>query len=422
MTVATYRGAPPPTSTTPAGNPARIALTGLGLALAVIVGWDGSTAGRVIRVVVVGLATAGAVAGVGASRQSSRGWVQILAGLVGVVTGLGIGLPHLTHGAFDAQGLAGLVALVAGGWLLVVGAIDVLRVTTGWRKALAVPLGLLIGVFVLYPLPMALYATNLPTPALDTATPADRGLTFFDAAFSTDDGVPLSGWYIPSHNGAAVVMVHGASTTRSQLLDYALVLARRGFGVLLYDSRGHGRSGGRAMEYGWLGDHDVSAAVTYASRQLDVHPGWVGAVGVGLGADQVLGASVADQRIKAVVADGATGRAISDGAWLPKGPLGWVRRGVDAVAYSSASLLSNSAPPESLRQAVAGTAPRPVLLVAGDGSGSGEADAARWIESGAPNSTQLWISPGAGRGAAFPAHPQQWEAVVVKFLTTTLLK
>jgi uncharacterized protein len=423
MTITSYRTPVAAHSTPPTATPARVALTGLGLALAVIVGWDGSAAGRVIRVVVVGLAVAGAVLWVAEARQQARGWIQVVAGVVGVVAGLGIGLPHLTHGVFDAPGIAGMVALVAGGWLLVVGTVELLRVTPGWRKLLAVPLGLLIAVFVLYPVPMALYATNLPKPSLDAATPADRGLTFFDAQFTTDDGVELSGWYIPSHNGGAVVLAHGASATRSELLDYAAALSRHGFGVLLYDARGHGRSGGRAMEYGWLGDHDVSAAITYASKQLDVHPGWVGAVGVALGADQVLGAAATDERIKAVVADGATGRAMSDSGWLPKGPLGWVRRGVDAIAYGSASLFSNAAPPQSLQEAVAGMAPRPVLLVAGDtSSAGGEESAARWIQEGSPRTTQLWLSPGADRGAAFAAHPQEWEAAVARFLTATLLK
>jgi uncharacterized protein len=41
------------------------------------------------------------------------------------------------------------------------------------------------------------------------------------------------------------------------------VLARHGYGVLLFDARGHGRSEGRAMDFGWFGDLDVSAAVSF---------------------------------------------------------------------------------------------------------------------------------------------------------------
>lgn len=418
MTLAVLRE---PVSTRTDSAP-RVAITILGLSLAVIVGWDGSLVGRVVRAVVVLALTVACAIWVTEARPSTRAWIQLFGGLVGTTVGLGIGLPHLTHGDFDAAGLAGLVALVVGGWLLGVGTIEVVRVQPGWRKALALPVAVLIAVFAVWPVSMALYATNLPTPELDTTTPADRGLTFFDAQFSTDDGVQLSGWYVPSRNGGAVVLVHDASSTRSELLDYAIVLARHGYGVLLYDARGHGRSGGRAMEYGWLGAHDVSAAVTYTSQQLDVHPGWVGVVGVGLGGEQALSAAAQDKRIRAVVADGATGHAPSDSGWLPKGPMGWVRRGVDAIAYGSASLISNAAPPDSLRASAAAAAPSPVLLIAGDGaSAKDEGTAARWIQGGAPGNTQLWTSAGAGRGEAFSAHPDQWESVVSKFLDAHLL-
>jgi uncharacterized protein len=407
--------------TTRTDNASRVALTVLGIAIGVVVGWDGSIAGQVVRLAIVAVATIALAVWVGEARQPAHGWIQLLTGLVGTLAGLGIGLPHLLHVDLGPQGLGGLVALLAGGWLLVVGAVEVFRgLASAARRLVALVAAVLVAVFVAWPVSMALYATNLPQLRLDSATPADRGLTFFDALFPTDDGVTLSGWYIPSRNGAAVVLVHGSSTTRSQLLDYALVLARHGYGVLLYDSRGHGRSGGRAMEYGWLGAHDVTAAVTYVSSQLDVHPGWVGAVGVGLGADQVLNSAPVDPRIKAVVADGATGRAPADSGWLPKGPLGLVRRGVDAVAYGSASLLGNVQPPPSLRDAVGATAPRPVLLVCGDAA-KNEKAAASWIQAGAPKTVQVWSSPGAGTGQAYAAHPEQWEAVVTKFLDANLL-
>ena len=88
----------------------------------------------------------------------------------------------------------------------------------------------------------------------------------------------LSGWYVPSRNGAAVVLLHGAGSTRSAVLPHAVVLADDGFGVLLYDARGHGRSQGRAMDFGWYGDLGVAAAQVWTApgaghtRALAVHP------------------------------------------------------------------------------------------------------------------------------------------------------
>jgi len=147
---------------------------------------------------------------------------------------------------------------------------------------------------VVKPLWAAVYATNVPRPELGSATPADRGMKYEEVAFTTADGVKLSGWHVPSSNRAAVVLLHGASSTRSSVLAQAAVLARRGYGVLLFDARGHGRSGGRA----------------------NVDPGRIGAVGMSMGGEQVIGAIAEDERIRAVVAEGATNRVLEDHDWL----------------------------------------------------------------------------------------------------------
>jgi alpha-beta hydrolase superfamily lysophospholipase len=190
--------------------------------------------------------------------------------------------------------------------LLGVGAVALVRSLPGWWKLVAIPAALAILLFVLYPMPNALYATNVPRPAKGDSTPADRGLDFVDAEFVTVDGVTLSGWYLPSTHGAAVVVLHGASSTRTAVLDHAVVLAEHGYGVLLYDARGHGRSGGTAMEFGWYGDLDIAAALSYLESRPEVDPARSGAVGMSMGGEQVVGAAATDTRIHAVVGEGGT--------------------------------------------------------------------------------------------------------------------
>ena len=107
----------------------------------------------------------------------------------------------------------------------------------------------------------------------------------------TADGVRLSAWHVPSANGAAVVLRHGATSTRSNTLDEMVVLARHGYGVLATDARGHGRSGGMAMDWGWLGDLDTAAAVTYLSRRPDVDAHRIAVPGLSLGGEEALGAA-----------------------------------------------------------------------------------------------------------------------------------
>ena len=59
------------------------------------------------------------------------------------------------------------------------------------------------------------------------------------------------------------MLLHGSGSTRSAVLDQAAVLAEGGYGVLLFDARGHGESGGRAMDFGWYGDADIAGALDY---------------------------------------------------------------------------------------------------------------------------------------------------------------
>ena len=87
--------------------------------------------------------------------------------------------------------------------------------------------------------------TNVPPIGLGSRTPADRGVAYEDVTFVTADGVRLSAWYVPSRNGAAVVLRHGATSTRVDTLDEAVVLAEHGYGVLATDARGHGDTRGR---------------------------------------------------------------------------------------------------------------------------------------------------------------------------------
>ena len=393
-----------------------------GLALAVIVGLNGSPPWQVARVLVVGALTALALWVLGSARRGIRAVAALSAGLIGTVVGIGIGVMHVTHDTVDVTAVAGVVCLASGLFLLGVGSVASVRALPGWWKLLTVPLALVLLLFVLYPIPNALYATNVPRPAVDAATPADRGLTYLDAQFVTSDGVALSAWYLPSTNGAAVVLLHGASSTRSAVLDHAAVLARHGYGVVLFDARGHGRSGGQAMEFGWFGDVDIAAALTYLEARPEVDPQRLGAVGLSMGGEHAVGAVATDTRIRAVVGEGVTGRTAVDKGWLPRHWRGWIQRGIDAVLYGTADLLTDASPPIRLRDAVAEAAPRPVLLIAGGAvMGNAEVDADSWIRAVSPDTVQVWVVPNTGHTAALRTQPRQWEAEVIGFLDAALL-
>ena len=194
----------------------------------------------------------------------------LLFGIAGTAAGAGVGSAHLAKAGLDTAAVLAAVVLAAGVVLLVWGTAMLVRAMPGWWRLLAVPTVLVLLWFVLLPLTVAVNAVNRPAGPLGPATPAGYGLGYQDVAFRTADGVRLSAWYIPPRNGAAVALLPGAGPTRTSLLGQAAVLARHGYGALLVDTRGHGRSGGHAMDFGWWGDRDLAAAVSFLDRQSGV--------------------------------------------------------------------------------------------------------------------------------------------------------
>ena len=79
----------------------------------------------------------------------------------------------------------------------------------------------------------------------------------------------LKGWYVPSRNGAAVISFPGRKGPQKP----ARMLARHGYGVLVFDRRGEGESDGEPNIFGWGGDSDIKAAIRFLQQRPDVDPG-----------------------------------------------------------------------------------------------------------------------------------------------------
>jgi len=349
------------------------------------------------------------------------GLVEVVVGAVALSAGAGIAVPHLTRAGLSATGAWATLAVLAGLALLASGTRRLSEPLRWWGRlptAVAVVAGAAVLLLTLGP---AVAATTVPRTLLAPTTPADRGLTFEEVTFATDDGVALSGWYLPSTNGAAVALLHGAGSTRTSVLDEAVVLARHGYGVLLFDARGHGRSEGRAMAYGWNGDADTMAAVTFLTGRPDVQADRIGVVGLSMGGEQAIGALAADPRIRAAVAEGATGRTAADNAWFSEV---YERRGsaqemIDRLRFTFVDLLTEAPRPPSLRESAAAAAPRPILLIAA-GEVPDEQHAAAYIRSGSPASVEVWVVAGARHTGGLATAPSEWRTRVTAFLDGAL--
>src|SRR6185312_9486719 len=116
---------------------------------------------------------------------------------------------------------------------------------------------------------------------------AHLGTAYENVSFETADGLRLRGWYVPSRNGAAVIAFPGRRGPQA----HARMLARHGYGVLLFDRRGEGASDGDGNMFGWGGDRDVLAAVEYLRSRPDVDPRRIGGIGLSVGGELMLQAA-----------------------------------------------------------------------------------------------------------------------------------
>ncbi len=328
--------------------------------------------------------------------------------------GLGLALGGLVGQGLSAAFAFGFVALAAGIFVVAASAVWLLRPLPRWWRLVGIPGGIVVAQFWLLPLFMAMLGTHPPHLTFGDPLPAGAERVAFTAA----DGVTLAGWFTPSTNGATVIVLPGAGGTKANVTDQAAVLERHGYGVLAYDPRGIGESGGHGMLWGWGGDRDLSAAVTYLASRADVDPLRVGALGLSMGGEVAMTGGAADARLRAVVAEGATGRTCADLWFLPGDVEGSIHRADSCFGWSIAGLMTGAPEPGPLTDAVlALTASRPLLLIAAD---LPEEHAATEAWRALSPTVQLWEPTGASHTGAISAYPAEWESRVITFLDGAL--
>jgi hypothetical protein len=177
--------------------------------------------------------------------QHGRGGRVLVPGLLGLaatVAGLSTSVPHAMLTGASGSDYTGILATVAGIVLVGLAFREALR---GRRVVVKLAFGALwdcvIGQWLIAPAINVGLITNAPRPV--AARAATLGLdSARDVSFPASDGVRLAGWYVPGHNGAAVIVLHGSHGTRSDTLAHVRMLVAAGYGVLAFDARGHGQS------------------------------------------------------------------------------------------------------------------------------------------------------------------------------------
>ena len=256
---------------------------------------------------------------------------------------------------------------------------------------------------------VATHVTRSDVPA------AHLGADHENVAFTTSDGLRLKGWYVPSRNGAAVIVFPGREGKQA----HARMLASHGYGVLLFDRRGEGASDGDPNLFGWGGERDVLAAVRFLKRRPDVQPGRIGGLGLSVGGEMLLHAASQGPDLAAVVSEGAGTRSLSE--QMVEFDTRTKVRGFHAMLAQQAGvmLFSNQPPPPSLVDLVPRVAPRPVLLIWAPNGGNRKTMNPVYRRLIGP-SASIWAIPDVKHIAGLAGHPEEYERRVVGFFDRAL--
>ena len=345
--------------------------------------------------------------------------LAIALGTAPSVEAFGISVAHTIKGAASGPDGTGLASAAAGVLLVVLAAIVILARVRAWWRLLAIPIGLGYLAYVVVPLAMAVNITHSNPGALSGRTPADAGLLFYDVVVPTRDGVQLSGWYIPSRNGAAVMTITGGGGTRDGVLDHSIVLAQHGYGVLDLDPRGHGLSQGEPMDLGWYGEFDVDAGVSFLSRQTEVDPKRIAIFGTSMGGEEGLTAAARDPRIRAVVNEGGWCRVFDDlQPVFQQDPLQAALIPYYWTFLTSARFMTAAEPPPPLAKLMPLISPRLVLMIAA--SEQPEMLLMAHLQQQTAGNSELWIAPNTSHTQALYTHPEAWSSRVLSFLDNAL--
>ncbi|HWA28147.1 MAG TPA: alpha/beta fold hydrolase [Lacunisphaera sp.] len=223
--------------------------------------------------------------------------------------------------------------------------------------------------------------------------PADFGFAVENVGFATLDGITLKGWYVPCPGSTrGVVLLHGHSTTRSQMTARAKLLRNSGYAVLLYDARAHGESGGRFASVGWYETRDLEAALEFLRVKGCKR---LGCVGVSQGGATIALAAPTLKNVDWVVLESAypdirtaLDRRFRDTVFLPGSiagmfmtPLAGRRLGVN---------VDDIAPVKTIGQLRC-----PILIMSGDADRYTTREDTQALFAAAREPKELWLVPNA---------------------------
>ena len=253
-------------------------------------------------------------------------------------------------------------------------------------------------------------------------TPADYGLPYEDVTV-TSDGLKLAGWFVPSDNGAVIIMQHGYKSTRDELLNEAQMLHRHGYGALITSIRAHDYSEGEMITFGMYEVDDLEAWYQYLIARDDIDPDRIGMLGNSFGGMLAIEFTARNKNIGAVVAHSAFS-SLNDTVETS------VEYFSDLPAFPFAPMIVFWAERETgfktedidATQWISQISPRPVFLMQGGADVVISPESGQLLYDAAGEPKELWYDPALGHVDFDKDYPAEFEQRVSEFFDTYLLE
>ena len=252
--------------------------------------------------------------------------------------------------------------------------------------------------FVLVALVLMLYSSykesiedSRPTPS-KVEIPEDLAFDVEEVTFLSEDGLRMSGWYMPPKNGVTIILLHGYGGNRLQMRWHVEVLTEAGYGVLMYDERASGESEGEYRSYGWEDPSDVGGAINFLKNRINGTTNF-GVAGCSIGGQIALQGAAYYPEIGAVWADGPA-TITADDINPPDNFLVWLIMVSNHVLDWTFQRRLDIEKPLPMIEIIDDISPRPIMLVGGGVErpliGS-EAPQMEYFASFAGNNSDVWI-------------------------------
>ena len=223
----------------------------------------------------------------------------------------------------------------------------------------------------------------------------------------TKDEVRLSAWYTPPRKGNTVILLaHGYGDNRPEWVH--ALLARKGYGVLAWDARAHGESGGEISTIGYLEILDVKAALEFALAQPGVEH--IGAWGGSMGGATLIRAAANFPEIEALWIDSSFASLEDEFDYLIPYPF------INPLAKTLAQIQTGIRLDEiNPTRDIAGISPRPVYIVHGTGDSVAPPEAGRQLYEAANEPRFLWEEEGAAHLSIHLLNERRYQRRLVGF-------